>query len=96
MNSLATTFADWGKPADAEALYSELMARARRGYVQPSCLAIAAAAAGMEDEAIRHTHEAFEMRDPMSHGYFLSSYPQSARLRAYPRAREIIVGMGVR
>jgi serine/threonine protein kinase/tetratricopeptide (TPR) repeat protein len=95
MNSLATTFADWGKPADAEALYSELMARARRGYVQPSCLAIAAAAAGMEDEAIRHTHEAFEIRDPMSHGYFLSFYPQSARLRAYPRAREIIVGMGV-
>jgi hypothetical protein len=47
------------KPEDADAVYAELMGRARRCYVQPSVLAIAAAAAGIEDKAIRHAREAF-------------------------------------
>src|SRR6266566_3338831 len=35
-------------------IYAELLARARRSYIQPSELAIAAAAAGMLDDAIAH------------------------------------------
>lgn len=35
MASLAVAFADWGKPADAEALYAELAARGRRSFVSP-------------------------------------------------------------
>jgi predicted Zn-dependent protease len=35
MATLAATFADWGKPADSEAVYAELAARARRLYVPP-------------------------------------------------------------
>jgi hypothetical protein len=66
MAGLAVAFADWGKSADAEAIYAEMTARARRYYVQPCTLALAAAAAGFEDEAIRHAAEAFEIRDPMS------------------------------
>jgi hypothetical protein len=45
MAALAMTYADWGKPAEAKALYAELVARAAREYIQPSQLAIAAAAA---------------------------------------------------
>ena len=50
VGSLATIFADCGKPVDAEALYEELVARARRSYVQPSQLAIAASAADKKDD----------------------------------------------
>jgi adenylate cyclase len=87
---LATTFADWHKPEEADAVYAELIGRARRCYVQPSVLAIAAAAAGIEDNAIRHTREAFEIRDPACHNHFSKHFPASARLHRYPRFQEII------
>src|SRR5260370_3646548 len=91
MGTLSATRADWGKPADAEAIYTELMGRARRSYVPPSVLAVAAAAAGIQDQAIRHAREAFEIRDPMSQFFF--SRPAagvSARLRADPRFNAIL------
>jgi serine/threonine protein kinase/tetratricopeptide (TPR) repeat protein len=93
--TLATTYGDWGRPADAEALYTELMARARRSYGQPVMLAIAAAAAGMEDEAVRHAREAFDIRDPASQIFFSKYIPYSSRLRAYPRFRELLAGAGM-
>jgi hypothetical protein len=52
-----------------------------RCYVKPSVLAIAAAAAGIEDKAIRHAREAFEIRDPGCQIYFSKHFPDSARLR---------------
>jgi len=92
--SLAATVADWGKTADAEALYAELRARARRGYVQPVTLAIAAAAAGIEEEAILHARETFKIRDPFFPLWFSKYWPYSARLYAYPRFREIVAQAG--
>jgi tetratricopeptide (TPR) repeat protein len=96
MATLAVTFADWGKPADAEALYAELASRARRSYVAPSLLAVAASAAGLEDEAIRHAREACQIRDPFSIGVFSRWWnPCNARLRAYPRFCELLAGTGL-
>jgi len=96
MATLAVTFADWGKPADAEALYAELAARGWRSYVPPSVLAVAAAAAGLEDEAIRHAREACEIRDPFSIAMFSRWWwPCNARLRAYPRFCDLLVGTGL-
>jgi tetratricopeptide (TPR) repeat protein len=95
MGSLATTLADWGKPADAEAIYAELMGRSRRSYVPPSILAIAASAAGIQDQAIRHAHEAFEIRDPLSQFFFSTAAAGiSARLRADPRFQKILADTG--
>ena len=94
MIGLAITFADLGKPSDAEAIYAELMARARQSYVSPSALALTAAAAGIEDEAIRHAREAFEIRDPTSLFLFSKIAPASPRLRAYPRFHEMPVDTG--
>lgn len=93
MAALAATFADWGKPADAGAVYAELRARAQRYYAQPTQLAIAAAAAGMHDEAIRQVREAFEVRDPSRNMLSLVTnlWPFSARLHADPRFREIVL-----
>ena len=93
MSNLAVTFADWGKPADAEALYTELAARARRSFVSPACLALAAAAVGLEEETIRHAREACEIRDPISIVMFSKSYREySVRLRAFPRFCELLAG----
>ena len=92
--SLAAMFCDWKKHADVEALYAELIARSRRGYVQPVTLAIAAAAAGIEEEAIRHAREALEVRDPFVPLWFSKYWPFSARLYTYPRFREMMSNMG--
>jgi hypothetical protein len=43
----------------------------------------------MQDEAIRHAREAFEIRDPMFQVWFLSIWPPGAQLRADPRFAEI-------
>jgi adenylate cyclase len=94
MACLGTTFADWDKREDADAVYAELMGRARRCYVQPSVLAIAAAAAGIEDKALRHAREAFEIRDPGCQNYFSKHFPASGRLRACPRFHEILLEFG--
>jgi tetratricopeptide (TPR) repeat protein len=94
--SLAATFADWGKPADTEALYAELMARSRRSYVQPVTLAIAAAAAGIEDEALRHASETYRIHDPFFPLWFSKWWPYSARLRAYPRFFDILARAGMK
>jgi TolB-like protein len=94
MAALAKTFDEWGKPADAHAVYAEMMARARRCYVQPSQLATAAAAAGMRDEAIRHSREAFEIRDPFCRIHFSKYWRESARLRMDPRFHEILLEFG--
>ena len=94
MIGLAVAFADLNQPAGAEAIYAELMARARQSYVSPSALALAAAAAGIEAEAIRHAREAFAMRDPTSLFLFSKIAPASPRLRAYPLFHEIPADMG--
>ena len=96
MGTLAAALAELEKPSDADAIYAELMSRARRSYIPPSVLAMAAAAAGMQDQAIRHAREAFEIRDPMSQ-FFLSrvaAVGSTARLLADPRFQQMSVDMG--
>ncbi len=87
--SLAVILGDCGRTADAEALYAELMARSRRGYIQPVTLAGAAAAAGLEDEAIRHATQAFKMREPFCRIWLSKYNPYSTRLYTYPRFLEV-------
>lgn len=92
---LAVTLADWSKPADADAIYAEMLARACRQYMSPTVMAIAACAAGRGDEAIRHANEAFEIRDPACAFLFSRHFViWAARLYAYPRFREIVARMG--
>jgi tetratricopeptide (TPR) repeat protein len=94
MALLAVALADWGKTGEAEALYFEMQARARREYVAPTSLAIAALAAAREDEVIRYAREACEFHDPSCVTFFSIYFPLSARLYRYPRFREIIAQMG--
>jgi tetratricopeptide (TPR) repeat protein len=94
MASLAMALADWGKTSEAEALYFEMQARARREYVAPTLLAIAASAAAREDEVIRYAREAYEIRDPSFTTFFSRYFFLSPRLYRDPRFREIIAQMG--
>jgi TolB-like protein/Flp pilus assembly protein TadD len=94
MAFLAVTLADWGKATDAEAIYDEMSARARRQYMPPAALAIAAAGAARQDDAVRHTREAFEIRDPNSQYLLTSDFALSARLYAYSGFRESIAQHG--
>lgn len=93
MTSLAATYADWGKPKEANAIYEEMRARAEREYVQPFLFAMTAAALGKQDDAIRYAREAFRIRDPW---LIIGArfFPDAARLREDPRFQEILAEMG--
>ena len=92
MAALAMTYADWGKPAEARAIYAELVARTEREYVQPTQMAIAAAAAGDREKAVDYVREAYEIRDPM----LLNAkvWPDFARMRDDAGSQDIVTKMG--
>jgi serine/threonine protein kinase/tetratricopeptide (TPR) repeat protein len=95
--SQATIYADLGKIADAQAIYSELVARAARGYIAPIRMAIAASAAGEPDLAVAHAREAFEVRDPwLPSKIAIKNCPVYVRLREDPRFNEIVARKGLK
>ncbi len=67
---------------------------AQRYYVQPSQLAIAAAATGMQDEGVYHVRAAFPIRDPFCQLQLSTYWPYTERLCADRRFHEIIGQMG--
>jgi TolB-like protein/Tfp pilus assembly protein PilF len=91
---LAVALADCGKTGEADSLYFEMQARARREYIAPTSLAIAASAAAREDEVIRYAREAYEIRDPSCMTFFSRYSSLSPRFYRDPRFREIIAQMG--
>jgi adenylate cyclase len=93
MAFLALAYADWGKPAEAKALYTELLARSVREYVSPTLLATSAAAVGEEDQAMRYAREAYTIRDPQL-TTMGRHWPGTKRLREDSRFMELIASMG--
>jgi non-specific serine/threonine protein kinase len=93
MAFLALAYADWGKPAEAKAVHTELLARAAWGYVSPTLLATSAAAVGERDEAMRYAREAYAIRDPQL-ATLGRHWPGTKRLREDPRFTEILASMG--
>jgi len=93
MSAQAMILADWGKTADARAIYSEVLARARRDYMSPTHSAIIASAAEEPEKAMDHLLEAVEIRDPMV--TTVKYWPDFARLRKHPRFQEILVRTGL-
>ena len=91
---LAVALADCGKAGEAEMLYLEMQARARRQYVAPTSLAVAALATAREEEVIRYAREAYEIRDPVCTSFFSRYFYLSPRLYRDPRFREIVAQMG--
>ncbi len=86
---LVSTYAAWGKPEQARALYQELVERSATTYVQPSMLSMAAANAVGLDEGIAFVGHAVDDRDP----FFVMlarTWPLYATLRADPRFGELV------
>jgi TolB-like protein/Tfp pilus assembly protein PilF len=94
MAGTAIILADMGKPGDADAIYAEMLARARREYVSPALLALAASGAERQDEAVCHATKAYEIHDPVCQVYLSRHFVGSARLYAYPRFRELLSEVG--
>jgi tetratricopeptide (TPR) repeat protein len=94
MATLAVCFADFGKRADADAIYQEMLARARRQYWSPALLALTASSAGRQDDAIDHAREAYEIRDPHCEIFLSRHFDVPRRLYADPRFRQIADQMG--
>lgn len=93
MGILAASYSEWGKIAEAKAIYAELVARASVGYVQPMYFALAAAAAGDSDKAVDLAQEACEIRDPIL--IICKYFPGMQRLREAPRFMEILARIGL-
>ena len=94
MAMLAVTYAEWRKPADAESVHAELLARSVREYVSPFLLAVSASACGDQDEAIGSLSKACEIRDLQLRA-FGKHWPGSHRLREDPRFEGIVAGIGL-
>jgi len=89
LSILASTYAAWGKPENARAVYRELAERSTTMYVQPSMQCSAAADVIGLDEGIAIAHRAIDDRDP----FFVMlarTWPGNATLRADPRFGELV------
>ena len=87
--NLVSTYAAWGKPEQARAVYRELEARSATVYVQPSMLCSAAGDAFGLDEGIAVARRAIDDKDP----FFVMgarTWPGYARLRTDPRFAELV------
>jgi hypothetical protein len=94
MMMLAQTLGDSGNMADAESVYAEMLARARREYVPPNCLAYAASAIGRWDDVLCHVREAITIRDPCRIP-ILCSYWFGKRLRVDARIDKLLKESGI-
>jgi serine/threonine-protein kinase len=91
--SLAVTYADWGKPADAESLYKELQARSERQYVPHIQLALVAWSTGHREGMILHARQAYELREPFI--IQANHWPDFERLHQDPQFEEIVMRAGL-
>jgi eukaryotic-like serine/threonine-protein kinase len=94
--SVATLASEYGRVGDraaAQALYGELTARAATGYVQPTMLAIAAAACGRNEEALDLLLRAAEEHDGVLPS-FVKNWPDLAGVRALPGFDAVLRRMG--
>jgi serine/threonine-protein kinase len=92
MALLARTYARLGRKADSEALYMELKWRAKREYLGPLFLGVAALAAGEKDEAMRLAQHARAIGDPTLMG--AKYWPEFVDMREDPRFQEILRAQG--
>lgn len=92
VGGLALIYHELGQLEYANALYMELQWRAKREYVTPSFLAVAASAACRQGEAIRYAEEALATGDPLFMA--VKYYPSFVRLREDSRFQEIMTIRG--
>jgi eukaryotic-like serine/threonine-protein kinase len=91
--TLASEYGRVGDQAAAKALHAELTARAATGFVQPTMLAIAAAACGRNEEALALLLRAAEEHDCVLPS-FAKNWPDLAAVRALPGYPDVLRRLG--
>jgi tetratricopeptide (TPR) repeat protein len=94
LGGLGVLYADWGKPVRARAVYEELRARSEQEYIQPTILAMLAAAIGESDAALKLVWRAAVERDAYL-SFAAVCWLSTAHLRAIPGYTEILERMGL-
>ena len=90
--ALAVCYSSLGKLADVEAIWDELVARARREHLQPTVLAIVAASLGRMDETFDLLDRACDEHDGIL--VYSKRYPFFKLLQADPRMERIYRRIG--
>ena len=90
MMALGAAFSRTGWTDRADAVFTELSARSRIDYVQPTVLAITAEWAGRRQEALGFLRRAVEIRDPALVAF---QSPHMSSLRTAREFREILAGL---
>jgi hypothetical protein len=90
---LLTVYAYAGDRARASAMLSDLVARERMQYVQPTIVAIGFAVVGRLDEAFQWLERGYRERDPML--AMLNYWEAAPALRRDPRLRALILRTGL-
>jgi serine/threonine-protein kinase len=84
----ASTYAEWGKRTEAQAVHDEMLALSEREYV-PSCtLAVSAAGIGCLDAAIEFAQQACDEREPALL-ILARVFPDWTRVYQHPKFAEI-------
>jgi len=79
---------------EANYIYRELLSKEKTGYVNPFLLAIASAALGKNEDAVRYISQAIDRHDPLF-PFALSGRPDNKALRAIPKIVEIMKSIGL-
>ena len=90
----AVVYADWGKKEKAIEDYQELLSKSSKEYIQPTVLAIAAAALGYDEEAMKFAHQACDEHDPFM-VFACKCFPNSKALREMEGFDEILGRMKI-
>jgi TolB-like protein len=93
MMALALASGAAGRRDMADAVYTELDARSRTEYVQPTVRAVAALGAGRREDVFRNLREAVEVRDPFF-ALLAMNWPPLAPIRGEPEFAQILREMG--
>jgi hypothetical protein len=83
-------YVDGGQLREANVIYHELLTKWKLSYVSPACLAIASAALGKDEEAIRKARQACERRDPYLVLGLLPYWPTSKHFSRLPEYGEFL------
>jgi hypothetical protein len=78
----------------ANSIYRELLAKEKTGFVNPFLLAVASAALGKNEDAIRYTKQAIDRHDPLF-PLLHSPRPESKAFRAIPQIIEMLKSIGI-
>jgi TolB-like protein len=85
---------EYQKVQEANYIYRELLSKEKAGYVNPFLLAMASAALGKNEDAVRYIKQALDRHDPL-YTFALPGRADNKALRAIPQIVEMMKSIGL-